>query len=258
MAHLQPKFSHPPLFEGDSYTLTPKKISSGEMSLTSPSNTQITIYPPPHMSNSSISTSSISSGPFPPSTKLPKKTSAKPAFRKAGSGPAISPYSQARRARSRSPSFQMPKGTPAPFLVEPYNPREAIAPRPLIAAGPSRRETDTKTNSSEVSMHQTSVVDSIAQTMVGEWMYKYVRRPKSFRVLDKPDWDAKKSVGEISQSVTNSGVRHKRWVWLAPYERAVMWSSKQPTSGTALMGKSGRKCKLNYLHVKGSTLMFLQ
>jgi hypothetical protein len=40
------------------------------------------------------------------------------------------------------------------------------------------------------------------------------------------------------------GVRHKRWVWLAPYERAVMWSSKQPTSGSALMGKSGRKCEL--------------
>jgi hypothetical protein len=92
-------------------------------------------------------------------------------------------------------------------------------------------------------MHQTSVVDSIAQTMVGEWMYKYVRRRKSFGVTDKPDWDPNKSVEEISQSVTNNGVRHKRWVWLAPYERAVMWSSKQPTSGTALMGKSGRKCE---------------
>jgi hypothetical protein len=41
----------------------------------------------------------------------------------------------------------------------------------------------------------------------------------------------------------NGGIRHKRWVWLAPYERAIMWSSKQPTSGPALLGKSGRKCK---------------
>lgn len=191
-------------------------------------------------------------------TKRPKNKHVKPLLRKARSGPAISPHSQARRARSRSPpleprvsivpempSFQMPTTTAGPVLLEAYgNPREASAPRPSIATGPSRKGTHNKTNSDAVSMHQTSVVDSIAQTMVGEWMYKYVRRRKSFGVTDKPDWDPNKSVEEISQSVTNNGVRHKRWVWLAPYERAVMWSSKQPTSGTALMGKSGRKCKL--------------
>lgn len=192
-------------------------------------------------------------------TKRPKNKHAKPMLRKARSGPAISPHSGARRARSRSPpldprvsivpempSFQMPTTAPPPFLAEPYsNPREASAPRPSIATGPNRRGMHTKTNSDVVSMQQTSVVDSIAQTMVGEWMYKYVRRRKSFGVSDKVDWDSNKSVEEISQSVTNNGVRHKRWVWLAPYERAVMWSSKQPTSGTALMGKSGRKCESN-------------
>ncbi|TVY90881.1 Anucleate primary sterigmata protein A, partial [Lachnellula willkommii] len=77
----------------------------------------------------------------------------------------------------------------------------------------------------------TSVVDAIAQTMVGEWMFKYVRRRKSFGVAD--------ANGTEGDNV--NGVRHKRWVWLAPYERAVMWSSKQPTSGSALMGKTGRK-----------------
>ncbi|KIX01320.1 uncharacterized protein Z518_09045 [Rhinocladiella mackenziei CBS 650.93] len=204
-------------------------------------------------------------------TKRPKHKSVKPTLRKARSGPAISPHSQARRARSRSPpldprvsivpempSFQMPTATtPAPFLAEPYNnPREASAPRPSIATGPSRRGTHTKSNSDAVSMHQTSVVDSIAQTMVGEWMYKYVRRRKSFGVTEKADWDANKSVEEISQSVTNNGVRHKRWVWLAPYERAVMWSSKQPTSGTALMGKSGRKLTIkSVLDVKDDNPM---
>ncbi|TGO11649.1 hypothetical protein BTUL_0105g00390 [Botrytis tulipae] len=75
----------------------------------------------------------------------------------------------------------------------------------------------------------TTVVDAIAQTMVGEWMFKYVRRRKSFGMSDQ-DGD----------NATN-GARHKRWVWLAPYERAVMWSSKQPTSGSALLGKTGRK-----------------
>ncbi|KAI2630088.1 hypothetical protein GGS21DRAFT_214690 [Xylaria nigripes] len=73
------------------------------------------------------------------------------------------------------------------------------------------------------------VVDAIAQTMVGEWMFKYVRRRrKSFGV----DGGARDETGND---------RHKRWVWLAPYEQAILWSSKQPASGSALMGKSGRK-----------------
>ena len=95
------------------------------------------------------------------------------------------------------------------------------------------------------STNQTSVVDAIAQTMVGEWMWKYVRRRKSFGVPEtpQPNWEMGKSGEEISASITGSGIRHKRWVWLAPYERAVMWSSRQPTSGSALLGKSGRKRK---------------
>ncbi|KAK4109378.1 hypothetical protein N656DRAFT_715985 [Canariomyces notabilis] len=75
----------------------------------------------------------------------------------------------------------------------------------------------------------TTVVEAIAQTMVGEWMFKYVRRRKSFGVADVKGGD------------DSSNDRHKRWVWLAPYERAILWSSKQPASGSALMGKSGRK-----------------
>lgn len=89
----------------------------------------------------------------------------------------------------------------------------------------------------------TSVVDAIAQTMVGEWMFKYVRRRKSFGMGESKDnWEGK-NADEVSANITNSGVRHKRWVWLAPYEGSIMWSSKQPTSGPALLGKSGRKCK---------------
>lgn len=85
--------------------------------------------------------------------------------------------------------------------------------------------------SSASSNQATSVVDAIAQTMVGEWMFKYVRRRKSFGVSDAKGGD------------DNSNDRHKRWVWLAPYERAILWSSKQPSSGSALMGKAGRKRK---------------
>ena len=88
---------------------------------------------------------------------------------------------------------------------------------------------------------QTSVVDAIAQTMVGEWMWKYVRKRTSFGITETPQ--AEFENGKNGETGSIGGVRHKRWVWLAPYERAVIWSSKQPTSGPALLGKGGRKRK---------------
>ena len=200
--------------------------------------------------------SRASSGASP--TRKEKSRGKKPALRKARSGPAISPGPNGRRPRSRSPplvdtrvsivpdmpSFHLPMPSSRPSMSSVYHSsNEASAPRPSIATGPNRKASHMKTNSDAVSLQQTSVVDSIAQTMVGEWMYKYVRRRKSFGISDAKanDWDPNKSVDELSANVTSTGVRHKRWVWLAPYERAVMWSSKQPTSGTALLGKSGRK-----------------
>ena len=191
-------------------------------------------------------------------TRKEKSRSKKPTLRKARSGPAISPGPNGRRARSRSPplvdtrvsivpdmpSFHIPMATSRPSMSSVYHASsEASAPRPSVATGPNRKTSHMKSSSEAVSLQQTSVVDSIAQTMVGEWMYKYVRRRKSFGMPDSKanDWDPNKSVDELSANVTSTGVRHKRWVWLAPYERAVMWSSKQPTSGSALLGKSGRK-----------------
>ena len=93
----------------------------------------------------------------------------------------------------------------------------------------------------EAHSQQTTVVDAIAQTMVGEWMWKYVRKRSSFGITEKPE--AEFEMGRNGEMGANSGVRHKRWVWLAPYERAVIWSGKQPTSGPALLGKGGRKRK---------------
>jgi hypothetical protein len=105
--------------------------------------------------------------------------------------------------------------------------------RPQLSTSNTAVTTNTQNTVGSVgsSSQATSVVDAIAQTMVGEWMFKYVRRRKSFGVNENNPAD----------SDTANGLRHKRWVWLAPYERAVMWSSKQPTSGSALMGKAGRK-----------------
>ena len=91
----------------------------------------------------------------------------------------------------------------------------------------------------EAPSQQTSVVDAIAQTMVGEWMWKYVRKRTSFGITENPQ--AEFEMGRNGETGNSSGVRHRRWVWLAPYENAVIWSSKQPTSGPALLGKGGRK-----------------
>jgi hypothetical protein len=156
-----------------------------------------------------------------------------------------------RRHGSRSPPPMSPS-TEAPESPQlpPMPNNEITTPRYMKDNASSRYRTHRKqpsamtantTNTgsgSVVSTNQgTSVVDAIAQTMVGEWMFKYVRRRKSFGVPESNGADGENA----------NGVRHKRWVWLAPYERAVMWSSKQPTSESALLGKSGRKCKFYLL-----------
>ncbi|KAK8163659.1 meiotic cell cortex C-terminal pleckstrin homology-domain-containing protein [Phyllosticta citrichinensis] len=84
-----------------------------------------------------------------------------------------------------------------------------------------------------------SVVDAIAITMVGEWMRKYVRGRKSFGVSDSVSPGFGKDDGTGNTGI--NGLRHKRWVWISPYERSILWSSKQPTNNTGLMGKPGRK-----------------
>lgn len=143
-----------------------------------------------------------------------------------------------------SPSYRPP---PMPF-DEITAPRERRAPRrrPSHRATPSQKsQIQRERQDSTGGVQPTSVVDAIAQTMVGEWMFKYVRRRKSFGMGEpKENWEGK-NPDEVSANITNSGVRHKRWVWLAPYEGSIMWSSKQPTSGPALLGKSGRKCRIN-------------
>ncbi|KAI4246642.1 MAG: hypothetical protein LQ352_006353 [Teloschistes flavicans] len=99
----------------------------------------------------------------------------------------------------------------------------------------------------------TSVIDAIAQTMVGEWMWKYIRKRKSFGIGESPQAEFEEA---RNGNENHSGVRHKRWVWLAPYERTVMWSGKQPTNGSTLLGKGGRKLTIqSVLDVRDDTPM---
>ncbi|KAI1429140.1 hypothetical protein F5Y12DRAFT_539447 [Xylaria sp. FL1777] len=163
-------------------------------------------------------------------------------IRKVRSAAALPRGGRYRRRGSRSPPPMTPsEEAPGSPRLPPLPNNDITTPRNRDAgtarykghkSQPSTNTANTEnTNAPSVgsSQHVAGVVDAIAQTMVGEWMFKYVRRRKSFGVADGTGREE------------NSNDRHKRWVWLAPYERAILWSSKQPVSGSALMGKSGRK-----------------
>ena len=90
----------------------------------------------------------------------------------------------------------------------------------------STNTSNTGNDSVGSSAQSASVVDAVAAATIGEWMRKCVRKRKIFSGLESQDLG-----------------RYKCWVWLSPYERAVMWSGKQPTSESTLMGESGRKCE---------------
>ncbi|KAI0387215.1 hypothetical protein F5Y04DRAFT_79107 [Hypomontagnella monticulosa] len=166
--------------------------------------------------------------------------------RKVRSAAALPRNQRSRRQGSRSPPPPMSPSeeTPESPSLPPLPTNDITTPqrnygKPQYRSHRSQPSTTTantvnteNTNMGSVGSNQQSstVVDAIAQTMVGEWMFKYVRRRKSFGMADGP-----------GRGEENSNDRHKRWVWLAPYERAILWSSKQPVSGNALMGKPGRK-----------------
>ncbi|KAI1109295.1 hypothetical protein F5Y14DRAFT_39866 [Nemania sp. NC0429] len=161
--------------------------------------------------------------------------------RKVRSATALPRGGRYRRHGSRSPPMTPSEEAPESPQLPPLPHNDITTPR-IRGASKTRYKThrsqpSTNTANTEStnpipgsgSQQVSGVVEAIAQTMVGEWMFKYVRRRKSFGVADGGGREE------------NSNDRHKRWVWLAPYERAILWSSKQPVSGTALMGKSGRK-----------------
>ena len=148
------------------------------------------------------------------------------------------PVSRTGRSRSRSPTLPVTPSIPDTDSILPL-------PSDIMSASGfgHRHQLSTNTaytaNQSVASSNsQAHVVDAIAAAMIGEFMWKYVRKRKAF---GGPETSADRAAEEASLS--SGGVRHRRWVWISPYERAILWSGKQPTSGSALMGKSGRKRK---------------
>lgn len=231
------------------------------------SSTSTAARPPPfpvpvRYSSRNVATSDGAQSPTPyssgnnASARKSRRIARQPTLRKTRSAAAaVQKTDQHGRARSRSPtsvytsaisnSSQAPDSPrlPAPLPIDEMQ-RMKRPPRRVPSSRPKSAWSHTHTvEESPDHIQPTSVVDAIAQTMVGEWMFKYVRRRKSFGMSDtKETWElGKNTTEEVSANINSTGVRHKRWVWLAPYERAVMWSSKQPTSGPALLGKSGRK-----------------
>lgn len=174
----------------------------------------------------------------------------RPTLRRVRSAATMSQSDQTDRPTTRSsPAMSIssyaadsPRHPPLPFddITMPQH-QQSSHGRQVRRTSASQHRAHERQESTSTSVQPTSVVDAIAQTMVGEWMWKYIRRRRSFGG-DRDNWEGR-NAEEVSASITNSGVRHKRWVWVAPYERAIMWSSKQPTTGPALLGKSGRKCK---------------
>lgn len=176
-----------------------------------------------------------------------------PTLRRVRSAAAMSQTEPDRPVTRSSPTMSTsscaadsPQYPSLPFndITTPRRIRRASQGRSNNSGHPTRAFSHQRDDSTATSVQPTSVVDAIAQTMVGEWMFKYVRRRRSFGGVGeaKDNWEGR-NAEEVSANIANSGSRHKRWVWLAPYERAIMWSSRQPTSGPALLGKSGRKCR---------------
>ena len=160
-------------------------------------------------------------------------------------GRKVSPQ-RSRRRRRHSPdltpvqsmAFESPAPTKFPIPELPTPLQDNFTFDHVKGSFDLGKAPSTAANTTPRVSEETNLVDAIAGTMVGEWMWKYIRKRKSFGVQE--DFP----IGEDG-SVNISGSRHKRWVWLSPYERTIMWDNKQPTTGNALLGKKGRKCKFN-------------
>jgi len=148
-----------------------------------------------------------------------RKSPAKPVVRRSRNGPILS------RPASQDFTHSRPSSRAASRPETPRRRTLLNQQRPALEEYSYEIDHDSITSEipSEVEQ-ETNVVDAIAATMVGEWMWKYVKGRSDDFMQDN-----------------SKAIRHKRWVWLSPHDRAILWSDKQPTSSAALMGRSGRK-----------------
>ena len=132
-------------------------------------------------------------------------------------------------------AFENPTSTqfPLPDITTPRRDSGTTGIEPNDKAG-ARADNLEETTETTEEAQDTTLVDAVASSMVGEVLWKYVQKRKSF------------GIGESSRDfaeVRGSHVRHKRWVWVNPHEQRILWSAKQPMTGAALLGKAARKRK---------------
>lgn len=157
---------------------------------------------------------------------------------------------QKPRRRSQSPNvtpvhsmaFESPDRTDLPISELP-----SPLQQPVAFDWDNRQPTPSKRPETAASwapqIEESQLVDSISGTMVGEWMWKYMRKWRSLETESAEGFVARAGDERGGFALASHGARHKRWVCLSPYDRTIMWGNKQPTSGTAALGKKGRKRK---------------
>ena len=90
-----------------------------------------------------------------------------------------------------------------------------------------------------------TLVDAIAETMMGEWLWKRIRK-RSRRRKSSGVSRATEHFDQNSRdgtAIPRHGNWHKRFVWLSPYDNCINWRGKRLTSGKKLVGETSRKCK---------------
>lgn len=169
---------------------------------------------------------------------------------------------QKPRRRTQSPNvtpvdsitFESPERTDLPISELP-----SPLQQPVAFDWDNRQSTPSKRPETAASwapqIEESQLVDSIAGTMAGEWMWKYMRKWRSLEMETAERFAARAGDESGGFTLASHGPRHKRWVWLSPYDRTIMWGKKQPTSGTAALGKESRKRESNrHLHQTSSKL----
>jgi len=129
------------------------------------------------------------------------------------------PPTPTRLSHDNSLTSHTPSNSPLELQPKAFStPRRQ--PKRLVKLRPPTQDTTVSSVSPASSYFPTSeemtVVDEIARCMVGEYMYKYVRRRRrgSFTWRRSPARSP-----NLTEELEESTVRHKRWVWLQPYEK---------------------------------------
>ena len=119
-----------------------------------------------------------------------------------------------------SPAVEMaPKSYSTPRKL----PKRLVKMKPLVPE-PTPASSVSPASSYFPTNEEVHVVNEIAKCMVGEYMYKYVRKRRrgSFTWKRNP---ARQQNGYMDE-VEESTVRHKRWVYLQPYEKYPLYSQR--------------------------------